>query len=216
MTESARTYLPAAGHDWFLPLYDPLVKLIGGEAARKALLDQAALRPGHRVLDVGCGTGTLATQIKRLYPDVEVVGLDPDPKALARATRKAARASVSVHFDQGFGDPLPYPDASFDRVLSSFMFHHLPPDEKRNTLREVRRVLKPTGEFHMADFEGPDDGAPSFLARLLHFHSHMKENSASLVLGIMRQAGFGDPQKVGRRTMAFAGVAYYRAAASRC
>jgi len=89
MTESARTYLPAAGHDWFLPLYDPLVKLIGGEAAGKALLDQAALRPGHRVLDVGCGTGTLATQIKRLYPDVEVVGLDPDPKALARATRKA-------------------------------------------------------------------------------------------------------------------------------
>lgn len=121
-----------------------------------------------------------------------------------------------MHFDQGFGDPLPYPDASFDRVLSSFMFHHLPPDEKRNTLREVRRVLKPTGEFHMADFEGPDDGAPRFVARLLHFHSHMKENSASLVLGIMRQAGFGDPQKVGRRTTAFAGVAYYRAAASRC
>jgi len=67
----------------------------------------------------------------------------------------------------------------------------------------------------MADFEDPDDGAPSFLARLLHSHSHMKENSASLVLNVMKQAGFADPQKVGRRTMAFAGVAYYQAGASR-
>src|SRR5947209_11351325 len=130
MMGSSRTYLPAAGHDWSLPLYDPIVKLLGGDAARRALLEQAALRPGQRVLDVGCGTGTLATLTKQLYPDVAVVGLDPDPKALARAKRKAARAAVSIQFDQGFGDELPYPEAWFDCVFSSFMFHHLPPDEK--------------------------------------------------------------------------------------
>ena len=86
MVESSRTYLPAAGRDWRLPLYDPFVKLLGGDAARRVLLDQAGLRPGQRVLDVGCGTGTLATLIKQLHPEVEVVGLDPDPKALARAS----------------------------------------------------------------------------------------------------------------------------------
>ena len=212
MMESSRTYLPAAGHDWSLPLYDPIVKLLGGDAARKALLEQAALRPGQRVLDVGCGTGTLATLIKQLYPDVEVVGLDPDPKALARARRKAARAGVSIQFDQGFGDELPYPEAWFDRVLS-FMFHHLPPDEKGKTVRAVRRVLKPGGEFYMLDFEGPEDAAQGFLAHLLHSSDRMKDNSESRVLGLMSQAGFADSKKTGRRRMLFGGVAYYRAGA---
>src|SRR5207249_10176352 len=100
MMESSRTYFPAAGHDWSLPLYDPIVKLLGGDAARRALLEQAGLRPGQRVLDVGCGTGTLATLIKQLYPDVAVVGLDPDPKALARARRKAAPARLSTQSAQ--------------------------------------------------------------------------------------------------------------------
>ena len=213
MMGSSRTYLPAAGHDWSLPLYDPIVKLLGGDAARKALLEQAALRPGQRVLDVGCGTGTLATLIKQLYPDVEVVGLDPDPKALARARRKAARAGVSIQFDQGFGDELPYPEAWFDRVLSSFMFHHLPPDEKGKTVRAVRRVLKPGGEFYMLDFEGPEDAAQGFLAHLLHSSDRMKDNSESRVLGLMSQAGFADSKKTGRRRMLFGGVAYYRAGA---
>ena len=117
MQESSRTYLPAAGKDWLLPLYDPVVKLLGGEAARKALLEQASLRPGQRVLDVGCGTGTLAMMVKRHYPEVDSVGLDPDPKALARAARKAKRAGLSVQFDQGFADQLPYAKASFDRVF---------------------------------------------------------------------------------------------------
>src|SRR5258708_31730869 len=188
MLQSSRTYLPATGHDWSLPFYDPMVKLLGGDVVRKALLDQAALHPGHRVLDIGCGTGSLVTLIKRLYPEVDVVGLDPDPKALARARRKAKRAAGSIQleiqFDRGFADELPYAKASFDRVFSSFMFHHLQPDEKEKTLRAVLEVLKPGGSLHMLDFGAPEPG-DGFLARLLHRRHRLKDNSAAQLSRLM-------------------------------
>jgi ubiquinone/menaquinone biosynthesis C-methylase UbiE len=215
MAESVRNYLPAAGRDWCLPFYDPFVKLLGGDKARRALLGQAALRPGQRVLDVGCGTGTLAILIKQVHPDVEVVGIDPDPKALLRAKRKAARERIGIQFDQGFGGDLPYPEASFDRVFSSFMFHHLPADEKGKTLRAVRRRLKSGGELHLLDFEGPEDHAHGFLARLFHSHEQLKDNSESQVVSLMRQAGFADAKRTGGRTTLFGGVAYFRAMAGK-
>jgi SAM-dependent methyltransferase len=154
MTRADRTYVPAAGRDWALPLYDPLVWILGGTRTRNALIDQAALRPGQRVLDIGCGTGTLLVMAKRAYPDVDFVGLDPDPKALDRARRKAARARLAIRFDQGFSGNMTYADAEFDRVWSSFMFHHLGRSERQRTLREIRRVLKPGGTFHLVDFLG--------------------------------------------------------------
>lgn len=208
-----RPYLPAAGYDWTLPLYDPIVKLLGGDKARGMLLDQAALQPGYRVLDIGCGTGTLAILSKRLYPDVGIVGIDPDPKALARARRKAARAGFSIQFDQGFGDELPYPAANFDRVFSSFMFHHLPGSEKSNTLREVRRVLKAGGTFHMLDFEGPDGGSHGVLSHLLHSSKRLKENSESHILSLLGQAGFSEMSRVSEQAMLFGRIAYFRARA---
>ncbi|HZR64390.1 MAG TPA: class I SAM-dependent methyltransferase [Terriglobales bacterium] len=211
MTDSGRSFLPAAGRDIFLPLYDPIVKLFGGDAAREALLEQAGVRPADRVFDLGCGTGTFDVFIKKRFPQIDLVGLDPDPKALARARNKAARAAVAIQFDQGFGDQLPYAEASFDRALSSFMFHHLASEEKLKTLREVHRVLKPGGEFHLADFEAPDDHQPGFIGRLLLSHAHLKENSAANIIALMKAAGFADAAKVGRRKKLLGSVAYYKA-----
>jgi ubiquinone/menaquinone biosynthesis C-methylase UbiE len=214
MSQPSRTYIPAAGHDWALALYDPIAKMLGGDAARRRLLEQAPILPGHRVLDIGCGTGTLVILIKHLYPDADVVGFDPDPKVIARARRKAARASASVQFDQGFADALPYPDASIDRVLSSFMFHHLQGDEKEGMLREVRRVLRPSGTLNLLDFDGPDAGADGFLMRLPPLRHHLRDNSEGRILGLMRQAGFAGVKKVRQATMLFGGLRlnYYQAA----
>ena len=118
MTEAQRSYLPAAGHDFFLPLYDPLVKLLGGDQARKKLVEEAAIQPGDHILEIGCGTASLLTLIKRTHPGVQVVGLDPDPKALARAKRKSVKENLEIRFDQGFSDELPYPNKIFDCVHS--------------------------------------------------------------------------------------------------
>jgi ubiquinone/menaquinone biosynthesis C-methylase UbiE len=212
-TQSQRTYLPAAGRDSFLPLYDLMTRLMGADKARTELLDRSNIGPGHRVLEVGCGTGSLLIKLKRLYPGTDVVGLDPDPKALARARHKAARAAVSVQLDRGFGDELPYAEASFDRVLSCLMFHHVPTGEKDKMLREIRRVLRPGGEFHMLDFEGPERGAHTVLRRLLHSPDRLKDNSASRVLQFLREAGFLESKTVGHREMFFGHIAYYRAIA---
>ena len=207
-----RTYLPAAGRDVFLPLYDPFTKLLGFDSVRRALLDQAALQPGFRVLDIGCGTGTLAVLIKRLYSSVDVVGLDPDPKALERARRKQERAGVSVRFDRGYSDALGYPDRVFDRVFSSMMFHHLAEDDKEPTLREIRRVLKPGGRLELLDFEGPDAHAHGFLSRMIHSNGRLRGNASARVLELMVWAGFSTPRRVDEQQTLFGRVAFYQAA----
>ncbi|HEY8370520.1 MAG TPA: class I SAM-dependent methyltransferase [Thermodesulfobacteriota bacterium] len=211
MAEPRRRYLPAAGRDWLLPFYDPVVRLTGGDALRRALLDQAVPEPGHRVLDIGCGTGTLVVWIKQRHPEVDVAGLDPDPKALARARRKAERAGVSVRLDRGFADALPYPAAAFDRVFSAFMLHHLEADEKVRALGEVRRVLVPDGVLHLVDFGGPEAHPRGFLARLFHAMHHLEDNFGGRIPALMREAGFAEVEVVDRRTTLFGPIAYYRA-----
>src|SRR5262249_52356698 len=149
----------------------------------------------------------------RLHRNVEVVGLDPDPRALDRAKRKARREAVSVGFDQGFSDRLPYPGASFDRVFSSFMFHHLSADEKEPTLREVRRILKPSGSLHLLDFGGPHERR-GFLARFIHSSHRLEDNSEERILELMVRAGFAEAKTIGRGALLFAPIAYYAAVAS--
>jgi ubiquinone/menaquinone biosynthesis C-methylase UbiE len=189
-----RTYIPAAGHDWTLPFYDPLVKSLGGDSARMALLRQAALQPIHRVLEVGCGTGTLLMMINREHPRVSITGLDPDRRALALARQKADAASVPMQLHCGFSDALPYPDASFDHVFSSFMFHHLKGvEEKQRTLTEIRRVVKGGGRLQLLDFMAGDSSEDSLMLRWLHSSRLLKDNTEPRVLSLMTNAGFIEP-----------------------
>jgi ubiquinone/menaquinone biosynthesis C-methylase UbiE len=126
------------------------------------------------VLDVGCGTGNLLRSTGKRYPDVDLVGLDPDPKALARAGRKARRAGLTVRLDRGFAQELPYPDGSFDRVFSSLMLHHLDGASKDALLAEVRRVLRPDGVLVLAD-------------AILHDHDHGRVHRQVGMRGRMRE-----------------------------
>lgn len=200
-----RTYLPASGYHWLLFLYDPFMRLAGAGTLVRQLVERAGLRAGQRVLDVGCGTGTLAVLVKALHPDVAVTGLDPDPRALARARRKAARGRVEVQLDEGFADALPYAPASFDHVFSSFMLHHLPTEEKVAALREARRVLRPGGTLELLDFGGAAE--PGGLSQHGHFH----ENFGGRIITLMTEAGLGAARETGRARLLFVDVAFYRA-----
>lgn len=206
----SHVYIPAAGHHSLLPCYDTITRLMGVDRARARLLEQANIEPSYRVLDIGCGTGSLAVLAKRRQPSVEMFGLDPDPEALARARQKAARANVDVRFDQGFADALPYPDESFDRVLSSMMFHHLRGTGKAAMLRELRRVLRPGGRVEMLDFAGPEatDGP---ITRLLHSHQLLKENSERYVVSLFANAGYADMRRVARGRILIWNVAFFQA-----
>lgn len=212
VNKSQRTYLPAAGHDLFLPLYDLMARVLGADQARQNLLDQPQLRSAQRVVDIGCGTGTFATLVKKRFPKLEVIGLDPDHKALARAKRKSDQAGVSIQFDQGFADDLPYESSSIDVVFSSFMFHHLEGKDREKTLREVRRVLKPVGAFYLLDFEVSKTGSGHGLFRMFHSSERLRDNSEERILTLMQNAGFSETKKIATRPVffGFGHAGYYR------
>jgi ubiquinone/menaquinone biosynthesis C-methylase UbiE len=125
-------------------------------AFRERQLDLARIVDGESVLDVGCGTGTLAIAAARRVGETgAVTGVDPSAELLARARKKARRAGVSVMLETAGGESLPFPDASFDVVLSSLVFHHLPHAALRSSALEARRVLKPGGRLFVVDIGGP-------------------------------------------------------------
>jgi ubiquinone/menaquinone biosynthesis C-methylase UbiE len=121
------------------------------------------------VLDIGCGTGNLLLALGRDHPGVEIEGLDPDPRPLARAARKAHRAGVAASWRPGYAQDLPHADGSVDRVFSSLMLHHLH-DDKDALLAEVRRVLRPDGMLVLADIDGHTalDGHGFLRRRMAH------------------------------------------------
>jgi ubiquinone/menaquinone biosynthesis C-methylase UbiE len=119
---------------------------------RQRTADFARIRPGDAVLDVGCGTGTLVLEVqRRVGKGGRVAGIDPGAEQIARARAKAARRHLPIEFQLGVIEQLPFPDQTFDVVLSTLMMHHLPAPLKRQGLAEIARVLKPGGRLVVAD-----------------------------------------------------------------
>ena len=121
---------------------------------RQRTANLARMQPGEQVLDVGCGTGTLAMEVQsRVGRAGRVAGVDPGTQQIARARSKAARRHVPIDFQIGMIEQLPFPDQSFDVVFATLMMHHLPASLKRQGLAEIARVLKPGGRLVIADFK---------------------------------------------------------------
>jgi ubiquinone/menaquinone biosynthesis C-methylase UbiE len=156
--------------------YDMLVWLVTrgrDRALRERTVSLARLAPGEAVLDVGCGTGSLALAVKRrVGPAGTVCGIDPSPEMLACARRKAERAGMDIAFENGWAQELPFGACHFDCVLATVMLHHLPRPAREAAAGEMRRVLKPGGRVLAIDFAKPRRMRKGHFARF-HRHGHV-------------------------------------------
>jgi ubiquinone/menaquinone biosynthesis C-methylase UbiE len=185
--------------------YDALVRLffLGRERAfRDRLIQLARLEPGESVLDIGCGTGSLAIAAKhRVGPAGTVCGIDASPEMIDRARQKAGKARVDVRFAEAVVETMPFPDGHFDVVLSTMMLHHLPGPARSQCLQETVRVLKSGGRLLVVDFGAAPKGSEGLIER---FHRHGRVALTEIV-ALLNGAGLHIEESgpVGMRSLNF-------------
>lgn len=217
MTSSTENLIPALRYDALTRFYDPLMGALLRERAFKSrLVQQAAPRPGHRVLDLGCGTGTLTLMLKGACPEAHVVGLDADEKVLARARAKAEQSGLAIELYHGSATRPPFPDRSFDRVVSSLLLHHLSTRDKQLALERARGLLRPSGELHLADWgEGQNPlMRVAFLGvRVLDGFATTRDNAKGRLLPLIQGAGFSHVTRTHQQATPLGTLDFYRAVA---
>jgi FkbM family methyltransferase len=180
----SRDYLPAAGYHFLLPLYDPTIRFLSRERKwRGEILKTLALSPGDVLIDVGCGTGTLAVMAKASVPSAEVIGIDPDPNALQRARKKAKRKGLSMTFEEGFGGDTArlVGESRATKIVSTLAFHHMSKDVQAETLAAMTKALRPGGLLRVADFTEGHMGHGSDVRELItEFPRHGLTNPVNL------------------------------------
>jgi ubiquinone/menaquinone biosynthesis C-methylase UbiE len=192
-THQAR-YVPAAGRAGLTRFYDPAMALTMRERSwRPALRDRvlAGVPAGGTVVEVGAGTGRSAIDLASRRPDVEVVAIDGDPEALALGQAKPG--AERIHWQQGFAGQLTLPDASADAVVMSLLLHHLDPPTKRAALADARRILRPNGRIHIADWGRPNSPLtrPGFLIlQLIDGFANTRDHAAGLIPTYLTDTGF--------------------------
>jgi ubiquinone/menaquinone biosynthesis C-methylase UbiE len=194
MAAASQRYVPAAGRRAFTRLYDPVVALTMREQTfRGRLLAQVldGLEPGAPVVDVGCGTGTLA--IALAAAGAAVTGVDGDPEVLALAHAKPGAAAVQ--WRKGAATALPLAGASADRVVMSLVLHHLVGDAKPAALAETRRVLRPGGRLHVADWGRPRGALPragAWALQRIDEPEGLREHLEGRLPAVVAEAGLAD------------------------
>jgi ubiquinone/menaquinone biosynthesis C-methylase UbiE len=190
----APRYVPAAGRAALTPLYDRVMALTMREPRWRPQLATAVLEgldDGDVVVDVGCGTATLAIDLAARRSGVRVIGVDGDPQILRLARAKPGAERVELR--EGDATALPLEDDSAAAVVCALLLHHLLPASKSAALREARRVLRPGGILHIADWGRPADAfaAGGFsVLQLFDGREGTRDHRAGRLPAIIEAAGF--------------------------
>lgn len=211
MSTSTERFIPALGVDWLTPFYDVAARLVGERRFKRRLVALAGIGPGDDVLDLGCGTGTLALMVHRACPQARITGIDIDPRILAMARRKLSRAGVDVTLQHGSATAPPFPDGSFDRILTTLMLHHLSTEQKRQALAAAWRLLRPGGRLHIADFGKPHNVLMQIAAtgvRLLDGAGNTAANLRGELPSLLAAAGFDEVAETERWMTPFGTLAF--------
>ena len=196
---SRRLFMPPPRAPRRVAIYHDLLTALGLHVhAWRLALEHMAVPDGGQLLQVGCGTGDLALEVKRSHPSLEVEGVDPDESAIEVAARHAEGAGLHVLFKKGYPQDLPETAESQDAVLCVLFLHRLRGEDRGDAFMEIRRVLRPGGRFLLVDFGAPAGGLSGWLVRRLALHEPGVEDHLKMgLLELLKIGGFEDVKLLG-------------------
>lgn len=205
LREHRRPYKSALRFDALAWAYDPLaMRIVRARTWRPALVDAIAPTPGQRILDLGCGTGSVSLLLKARCPEAEIIGIDPDPAMLLRARRKAEAAGWKLPLIVASATALPTEpplDQAMDVCVASLMLHHLNRTEKQAALAEMVRMLKPGGRLLIADWGPPRTRLGRlgfFITQLFDSFATTRDHVTGAFLDLVSAAGLNPVSELGR------------------
>ncbi|MEU3571303.1 class I SAM-dependent methyltransferase [Kitasatospora sp. NPDC036755] len=209
------TFTPAAGR-LALGLYDPIVSLTRERLWRSLAAMHTAPRPGDVIVDVGCGTGSLAVLLGRAEPQATVIGVDPDPAVLRLARRKATAAGATTDFRTGMGDAVDelVGSEAADTVVSSLVLHQCPVPMKQAVLAAMHRTLRPGGKLVIADFGRQRTPAMRLAFRIVQFVDGKQDtqpNADGILPRLITEAGFENVREVETVATVTGSLSFYTA-----